>query len=330
MKTILNKLFEHQNLSKEEAASVIVDIASDKVKSEHIVAFLTAYQYKEITVEELSGFRSALLELSDKIDLRGAETIDVCGTGGDGKNTFNISTLSAFVIAGAGIKVSKHGNYGVSSVSGSSNVLEQLSIKFTNDHDKLLHQLDKAGICFLHAPLFHPALKKVAPIRKELGFKTFFNILGPLVNPAQPKFQYTGVYSLDLGRLYSYLLQRSEVNYSIVHSLDNYDEVSLTSPFKIITQNREQVISPEDLEMKKIVAADLYGGSSVQDAADIFLNVLQNKASPEQKDVVLINSALAIQCVKSKLSIKEALETAKESLESGKALESFKILQSLN
>lgn len=330
MKQVLNNLFEHKTLSQTEAKEVLFNIATEKYNASQVSAFMSVYLMRSITVEELSGFRDAMLELCLKTEFDSNESIDIVGTGGDGKDTFNISTLACFVVAGAGVKVTKHGNYGVSSISGSSNVLEQLGIRFTNVHSKLMDQLDKTNICFLHAPLFHPTLKKVAALRKELGFKTFFNILGPLVNPAQPTHQYTGVYSLELGRLYSYLLQGSDINYSIVHSLDNYDEVSLTASFKIITNQKEQVLAPEELGLKKISAIDLHGGSTVDEAAKIFLNVLQNNCTGAQKNVVIINSALAIHCAKPELDITEAMQMAEESLISGNAYNSFKKLQSLN
>jgi anthranilate phosphoribosyltransferase len=264
-----------------------------------------------------------------KVDFSEFNTIDLCGTGGDGKNTFNISTLSSFVVAGSGYKVAKHGNYGVSSVSGSSNVLEHLGFIFTNKSDILKRQLEKANISFLHAPLFHPAMKSVAPIRKELGVKTFFNMLGPLVNPSLPNNQIVGVFNLKVMRLYNYIYQDLSKNYSIVHSLDSYDEISLTGPFRLINNNIEKVITPESLGFEKLAQNEITGGSSIEDAAKIFLNVLKNESTKAQKDVVVANSALAIQCINPGFSTKACIDQATESIVSGKALHSFKTLLSI-
>jgi anthranilate phosphoribosyltransferase len=247
MKQILLKLTAHQFLEREEACDVLIRIARSEYNQSEVSAFLTVFMMRSITVDELAGFRDALLELCLHTDLSDFNTIDLCGTGGDGKNTFNISTLASFVVAGAGEKVAKHGNYGVSSNCGSSNVMEFYGYEFTNDRDTLLKQLENAGICFLHAPLFHPAMKAVAPIRRELGLKTFFNMLGPMVNPSFPKNQLTGVFNLETARLYNYIYQRTDKNYSIVYSLDGYDEISLTSAFKIISNHEEQLLFPKIL-----------------------------------------------------------------------------------
>src|SRR4051812_45334406 len=220
MKKILSHLFENKSFTREEAHRILISIARGEYNSSQIAAFVTAYGMRNITVQELQGFRDAMLDLCIKLDFSDYELIDLCGTGGDGKDTFNISTLASFIVAGAGYKVAKHGNYGVSSGCGSSNVMEYLGYQFTNDESKLNSSLDKAGICFLHAPLFHPAMKNVAPVRRELGVKTFFNMLGPLVNPAKPNNQIVGVYNLELARLYAYLYQKSEVNYTILNALD--------------------------------------------------------------------------------------------------------------
>ena len=246
MKAILNKLVQHQQLSKEEARRMIHNIAEDKYNTSQIASFLTVFMMRSISLEELEGFRAALLELCISIDLSEFDTIDLCGTGGDGKDTFNISTLASFVTSGAGIKVTKHGNYGVSSGCGSSNVLEALGIQFTNDADFLKRCLDQAGICILHAPLFHPAMKNVVPVRRELGVKTFFNMLGPLVNPAFPKNQLTGVFNLELARLYHYLFQKTNTNFTILYALEGYDEISLTCPTKVFRNASEQVLTPQD------------------------------------------------------------------------------------
>jgi anthranilate phosphoribosyltransferase len=326
MKNILNQLFEHKALSKEQAGSALQLIAQGGCNQSQISAFITVYMMRPITVGELEGFRNALLELCLRIDLPSDETVDLCGTGGDGKNTFNISTLASFVTAGAGVKVAKHGNYGVSSVSGSSNVMEYLGYEFTSDPDKLKRQMDRAGICFLHAPLFHPAMKEVAPARKELGMRTFFNMLGPLVNPSFPKYQVTGVFNLELARLYHYLLQQTDRTFILVHSLDGYDELSLTSSFKLISNSREQLLSPREIGLPEYRAEDLDGGKTIADSADVFLKILRGEGTEAQQDVVCANAGLAIQCVRPQLDIRSALEEARESLQSGKALNVFKKL----
>lgn len=281
---------------------------------------------RSITVAELEGFRDALLELCLALDFAEYDPMDVCGTGGDGKDTFNISTLASFVVAGAGQRVVKHGNYGVSSTCGSSTVMEYLGYKFTNDKDQLRKKIEEAGICFLHAPLFHPAMKYVAPVRKELGVKTFFNMLGPMVNPAFPKKQMVGVFSLELARLYAYLYQQSDKQFSIVHSLDGYDEISLTGNFKVIGNQTEKVFSPEDLKLNVLHPEEISGGNTVAESAAIFMQVLENVATNPQKQVVLANAALALQTANPELNMQDAIATANESLESGKALKSFRKL----
>lgn len=326
MKNILNTLFEHKALSQEQAKKVLCNIAAEEYNPAQVAAFMSVYLMRSITVEELSGFRNAMLDLCLRIDFDSNETIDIVGTGGDGKDTFNISTLACFVVAGAGIKVTKHGNYGVSSISGSSNVLEAIGYKFTNDKDKLQRQLDDAGICFLHAPLFHPAMKSVAPIRKELGVRTFFNMLGPVVNPCKPMYQLLGVYNLEMARLYNYVLQNSDTEYSIVHSLDGYDEVSLTSGFKWITKRKEQILEPAALGSKILKQADLSGGSSLEASAKIFLSVLNGNGTEAQNNAVCANAAIAIKCVKPDKSLEECIADAKESLDSKKALKVYNSL----
>lgn len=267
MKTILNRLIQHETLGKEEAKTVLKNISEGSYNTTQIASFLTVYMMRSITVEELAGFREALLELCLPIDLSDYNTIDLCGTGGDGKNTFNISTLASFVAAGAGIQVAKHGNYGVSSISGSSNVMETLGIKFSNEEVFLKKSIEEAGICILHAPLFHPAMKNVAAIRKELAVKTFFNVLGPMVNPSTPKHQLVGVFSLELARMYAYLYQNTEINFTILHSLDGYDEISLTGNTKIISKNYEQILKPEDLQLKKLQENEIQGGTTIEKSA---------------------------------------------------------------
>ena len=325
MKDILNHLFEGKKLTKTQAKTTLMDIAEGRnCNNSQIASFITSFLMRSVTVEELEGFREALLELCIPINLDSYNLIDLCGTGGDGKNAFNISTISSFVVAGAGVPVAKHGNYGVSSLCGSSNVLEFLGVQFTNDKSVLEKQIEKSNICFLHAPLFHPALKNLAPIRKELGVKTFFNILGPMVNPSKPKNQIVGVFSLELLRLYTYIYQKTDKNFFVLHSLDGFDEVSLTSDFKISGNKGEQILSPESIGLKKRTLAELSGGNSIEEAAQILLNILNNKGTEAQNQVVMANAGLAIQCTKPQLSLNECLAQAQESLESGKALETYK------
>lgn len=325
MKKILDNLINQQTLTKEEARQIMLRMANEEFSEAEIAAFLTTYLMRPISVAELSGFREALMELAVRVDFGDIEAIDLCGTGGDGKNTFNISTVTAFVVAGAGYKVVKHGNYGVSSVSGSSNVLEHMGYTFTNNPDNLAKQLDTSNICFLHAPLFHPAMKAVGPTRRNLGVKTFFNLLGPLVNPASPSHQVVGVYDLHVARLYQYFLQQLDRKYYVVHSLDGYDEVSLTADTKIIGAGIESILSAQQFELSEYNAEELYGGDSVEEAAKIFVSILEQRSTNAQKDVVLANSALAIQCLEPELSLIDAVSMAKESIESGAALNVLKM-----
>ena len=329
MKAILNRLIQHQQLSKEEARQMIINIADGQYNTSQIASFLAVYMMRSISLEELEGFRSALLELCIAIDLSEFDTIDLCGTGGDGKDTFNISTLSSFVTAGAGVKVTKHGNYGVSSGCGSSNVLEDLGVKFSNNANFLKRCVDQAGICILHAPLFHPAMKNVAPVRRELGVKTFFNMLGPLVNPAFPKNQLTGVFNLELARLYHYLFQKTDTNFTILYALDGYDEISLTGPTKAFSKNSEGVLTPQDFGVLPLEASQIAGGDNVESSAKIFMNVIQNKGTQAQQEVVCANAGMAIATALD-LSPIEGFEKAKESLLSGKAFESLTQLQNLS
>ncbi|MEJ8756485.1 anthranilate phosphoribosyltransferase [Pontibacter sp. H259] len=324
MKEILNHLFEHKTLTKQEAREVLANITAGKYNQNQIASFLTVYMMRSITVEELKGFRDALLELCHRVDLDAYNPIDLCGTGGDGKDTFNISTLSSFVVAANGIPVAKHGNYGVSSSCGSSNVLEALGIRFTTDTDALERSIDKYNICFLHAPLFHPAMKSVGPIRKDLAVKTFFNMLGPMVNPAFPKLQMVGVYSLELARMYSYLYQQQpDVKYSIIHTLDGYDEISLTSPFKVISDNQEVLLDADALGLLRLQHEQIKGGAGITESAEIFLKVLKGEGTPAQTAVVAANAGMAIQCAKPQFSPKDAVALAKETLESGSAYTLF-------
>ncbi len=322
MKEVINRLIQNQTLSKTEAKEVLTGLATGLFNNSQVAAFLTIYLMRAIRVEELEGFRDAMLELCVPVDLEGYNAIDVCGTGGDGKNTFNISTISSFIVAGAGVNVAKHGNYGVSSVSGSSNVLESLGCKFSGDADQMKRSMDESGICFMHAPLFHPAMKNVAPIRKELGVKTFFNMLGPMVNPSFPPNQLVGVFSLELARLYGYLYQNTDKYFSIVHSLDGYDEISLTSDFKLISNKEEALISPADAALEQLDQQSLYGGETIEDSAKIFLDVLDNNGTKAQSEAVVANAGLAIATV-TQFSFIEGIEEARNSLSSGKAKEAF-------
>ncbi|NNM21966.1 MAG: anthranilate phosphoribosyltransferase [Flavobacteriaceae bacterium] len=329
MKKILNRLINHEHLSKEEARQVLVSMSNGEYNASEMAAFITVYMMRTIALDELEGFRDALLELCLPVDLNDYTTIDLCGTGGDGKNTFNISTLASFVTAGAGVHVTKHGNYGVSSVSGSSNVMEQLGIKFSNEQDFLRRCLDEAGICILHAPLFHPAMKNVAPIRRELGVKTFFNMLGPMVNPAFPKNQLVGVFNLELARLYGYLYQKGNKNFTIVHAMDGYDEVSLTGPVKVISNTSEGIMQPAQFGFETIQQSAIYGGASVDESAEIFLTILNGKGTDPQNNVVCANAALAIKTAEN-CSLELALDKARQSLESGSALNVLRKLQRLS
>ena len=329
MKNLLNRLINHENISSEEAKQALVNISNGMYNQSQIASFLTVYMMRNITLDELRGFRDALLELCISINLKDFNAIDLCGTGGDGKDTFNISTLSSFITAGAGVNVAKHGNYGVSSACGSSNVMEYLGIKFSNDEDFLKRSIDRAGICVLHAPLFHPAMKNVAPIRRELGVKTFFNMLGPMVNPAFPQNQMVGVFNLELLRLYGYLYQNTDKNYALVHSLDGYDEISLTGKTKVISNHSEKIFSPKDLGISQITRESIFGGSTVEDAAKIFMNVIKGNGTEAQNNVVCANAGLAIATTK-QIAHKEGFELAKEALLSGKGLKALQTIQELS
>lgn len=325
MKEIFNELIEHRSLNKETAKKVLVDLTSGKFNPSQTAAFMTVYMMRSITVDELQGFRDAMLELCLRVDFE-QPVMDVCGTGGDGKNTFNLSTLSSFVVAAAGQPVAKHGNYGVSSSCGSSNVMEFFGYRFTNDIDALKRSLDQANICFMHAPLFHPAMKNVAPIRKDLGVKTFFNMLGPMVNPAFPARQLVGVFSLELARQYGYLYQNSHKDFVILHSVHGFDEVSLTGPFKVFYNGGEKMISPADLGLPVLSYDDIRGGNSIEESAKIFMAVLEGKATEAQQHAVVANAAMALYAANQKEGFEAAVAKARETLISGKALEAFKKL----
>jgi anthranilate phosphoribosyltransferase len=329
MKSLLEALLNHQVLTRSEAFSLLEGITSQQLPPAQIAAVAAAFRLRSPSLEELGGFREALLSLGVKVDLNGYDTIDVCGTGGDGKHTFNISTLTAFVVAGAGMKVAKHGNYGVSSACGSSNVLEYLGVKPSNDPDLLKRSIESSGVCYMHAPLFHPAMKAVAPVRKELGLKTFFNMLGPLVNPARPKYQLIGVYNLELLRSVSYLLQAAGAIHLVLHTLDGYDEVSLTAPVRILGTYSDALLNPASFKASTLSPSEISGGSTVEEAAKIFMSVLEGTSTEAQRAVVLGNSALALQLARPETSLEDCLGLAAESLRSGAALKSFNTFTNL-
>lgn len=326
MKKILQYLFEHKTLSKETAKEVLLNISKNIYSEHEVTAFITVFLMRSITIEELQGFRDALLELCVKVDLNGHKTMDIVGTGGDGKNTFNISTLSCFIVAGAGQKVAKHGNYGASSISGASNVMEQLGYKFKSDNETLKKEIEFANICFLHAPIFHPALKTVGPIRKNLGVRTFFNMLGPMVNPASPAYQLVGVYNLEMARIYNYLLQQTGKPFTIIHGLDGYDEISLTNDTKVITNEGEKIMTPIELGKRIVSAEDIFGGNTTEEAAKIFTTIIKGEGTWAQNAVVLANASMALHCTGEYKTYDDAYHAAVDSLESGKAYGSLKKL----
>jgi anthranilate phosphoribosyltransferase len=323
MKDILNQLIEHKTLSQQQAKEVLKNLATGSYPSSQVAAFMTVFLMRSITVEELRGFREAMLELCVPVDLSEYDAMDLCGTGGDGKDTFNISTLSSFIVAGAGQAVAKHGNTGVSSICGSSNLLSHFGYEFSADPDQLRRSLDQVGLCFLHAPLFHPAMKSVAPIRKELGVKTFFNMLGPMVNPSFPRKQLVGVFSLELARLYGYLYQETEGRFAILHALDGYDEISLTGPFKMITNSGEKLYYPQSLGLDQLSPDSILGGTTIAESARIFEDVLRGKGTAAQNQVVVANAAAALVTAREGLGFEEAIALANETLLTGKALRVF-------
>jgi len=329
MKKVLQYLFEHKTLSREQAKEVLVQISQGMYNEHEVTSFVTVFLMRRITIDELMGFRDALLSLAVKVNLGVDNAIDIVGTGGDGKDTFNISTLSCFIVAGAGQPVVKHGNYGASTVSGSSNVMEQLGYTFKNEEALLAKEVKEAGICFLHAPLFHPALKTVGPIRRNIGIRTFFNMLGPIVNPVQPKYQLIGVYNLEMARIYNYVLQLLNKEFTLIHSLDGYDEISLTADTKIITNKGESIMTPYELGKKKVFAKELHGGDTVEEAAAIFKNIIEGKGTWSQNAVVLANSAMALQITGQYENYEMAYQAAVNSLETGAANNCLKKLISL-
>ena len=330
MKQILYKLFEHRYLGRTEARDILQNIVQGKYNDAQIASLITVFLMRNISVEELTGFRDALLEMRIPVDLSEYAPIDIVGTGGDGKNTFNISTAACFVVAGAGYPVVKHGNYGATSVSGASNVMEQHGVQFTSDMSRLRKSMDMCNIAYLHAPLFNSAMKAVAPVRKALGVRTFFNMLGPLVNPALPKYQLLGVYNLPLLRLYNYVFQESDTRFAVVHGLDGYDEISLTGEFKVPTSTTETIYTPESIGFNRYCEQDLDGGKSPDEAARIFDRVLQGEATPAQTDCVIANAAFAIRVIEPEKSLADCIALARESMESGRALKTLKMFVELN
>ncbi|WP_109830610.1 anthranilate phosphoribosyltransferase [Reichenbachiella versicolor] len=323
MKEILQKLTNNYELTRQEAKETLTKLAQGEYNQSQMAAFLTVYLMRSVSVHELSGFKAAMLDLCKPINLSDFDAMDMCGTGGDGKDTFNISTASSFVVAGAGQKVAKHGNNGVSSMCGSSNLLNYLGHDFKGDEDSLKKSLDESGICFLHAPLFHPAMKNVAPVRKELGLKTFFNMLGPLVNPSKPERQLTGVYNLEVARLYRYMFQEENRNCAVVHALDGYDEISLTGDFKVMTRDDERVYSPSQIGLDIVSQEEISGGNSIEDSAQIFARVLKGEATKAQINVVLANAGLALFVGQDLGSFEEGIAKAKQSIDSGAAYQCF-------
>jgi anthranilate phosphoribosyltransferase len=326
MKNTLQYLFEGNKLTREEAKQSLIGVGKGLHSEAEFASFLTVFRMRPIESDELAGFRDAMFELSAKVDLSAYNGIDVVGTGGDGKNTFNISTLSCFIIAGAGVNVTKHGNYASSSTSGSSNVLEHLGYTFSNDIDKLKSDLDKSGFCFLHAPLFHPAMKHIAPVRRALKVPTFFNILGPMINPSSPKYQLLGVNNSENFQHYKNVYETLDIDYAIVNSLDGYDEVSLTANTRLTSKREEIILTPSDFGMEQLQPKDLFGGNSIEDAATIFIDVLKGNGSVPQNNVVLANAALGLNLVYPNKTVLECVQLAKESLESGKAFEKLKAI----
>lgn len=329
MKKILQYLFEYKTLSRSKAYEVMVNMAKGQYNDAEIASFITVYLMRSVTIDELNGFRDALLELCIKTELGTTDLVDIVGTGGDGKNSFNISTLACFIVAGAGQKVAKHGNYGASTISGASNVMEQLGYRFKQDSSSLKKEINEANICFMHAPLFHPALKVVGPIRKQLGVRTFFNMLGPMVNPANPDYQLVGVYNLEMARIYNYLLQQTGKSFTIIHSLDGYDEISLTSDTKVITKDGESIFSAIELGKKIVMPEAIYGGNTVEESAAIFLKIIKGEGTWSQNAVVLANAAMALNATGKYNNYQSAYQAAVESLETGSALKSFSKLIAL-
>lgn len=330
MKAILEKLFNHEVLTRSEAKELLINISQEKYKDSQIAALLTVYRMRDITVDEIVGYREALMQSQNPLDFSAFKPIDIVGTGGDGKNTFNISTCSCFVVAGAGYKVAKHGNYGATSVSGASNVIELHGVKFTSDHSQLTRSIEECGMAYMHAPFFTPAMMAVSPVRKSLQFKTIFNLLGPLVNPCRPQNQLLGTADLTQMRLYTNVYQTLDINYGVVNSLDGYDEISLTGDFKVATNSTEKIYTPENFGFKRAQMSEIYGGQTAEEAKAIFDNVLMDKATEAQKNVVIANAGFAIHIINQQKSVEDCMAEARESIESGRALATLKKFVELN
>ena len=330
MKAILEKLFNHEVLTRGEAKELLINISQEKYKASQIAALLTVYRMRDITVDEIVGYREALMQSQNPLDFSAFKPIDIVGTGGDGKNTFNISTCSCFVVAGAGYKVAKHGNYGATSVSGASNVIELHGVKFTSDHSQLTRSIEECGMAYMHAPFFTPAMMAVGPVRKSLQFKTIFNLLGPLVNPCRPQNQLLGTADLTQMRLYTNVYQTLDINYGVVNSLDGYDEISLTGDFKVATNSTEKIYTPESYNFKRVQMNEIFGGQTAEEAKAIFDNVLMDKATEAQKNVVIANAGFAIHIINQQKSVEDCMAEARESIESGRALATLKKFVELN
>lgn len=330
MKAILEKLFNHEVLTRGEAKELLINISQEKYKDSQIAALLTVYRMRDITVDEIVGYREALMQSQNPLDFSAFKPIDIVGTGGDGKNTFNISTCSCFVVAGAGYKVAKHGNYGATSVSGASNVIELHGVKFTSDHSQLTRSIEECGMAYMHAPFFTPAMMAVGPVRKSLQFKTIFNLLGPLVNPCRPQNQLLGTADLTQMRLYTNVYQTLDINYGVVNSLDGYDEISLTGDFKVAANSSEKIYTPENFGFKRAQMSEIYGGQTAEEAKAIFDNVLMDKATEAQKNVVIANAGFAIHIINQQKSVEDCMAEARESIESGRALATLMKFVELN
>ncbi len=330
MKAILEKLFNHEVLTRGEAKELLINISQEKYKDSQIAALLTVYRMRDITVDEIVGYREALMQSQNPLDFSAFKPIDIVGTGGDGKNTFNISTCSCFVVAGAGYKVAKHGNYGATSVSGASNVIELHGVKFTSDHSQLTRSIEECGMAYMHAPFFTPAMMAVGPVRKSLQFKTIFNLLGPLVNPCRPQNQLLGTADLTQMRLYTNVYQTLDINYGVVNSLDGYDEISLTGDFKVATNSTEKIYTPESYNFKRVQMNEIFGGQTAEEAKTIFDNVLMDKATEAQKNVVIANAGFAIHIINQQKSVEDCMAEARESIDSGRALATLKKFVELN
>ena len=330
MKEILNRLFHHEELTSDEARTLLLDISTGRHADAQIAALLAAFQMRGVTVNELVGFRQALMETRVPVDFAPYRPIDIVGTGGDGKNTFNISTCACFVVAGAGYKVAKHGNYGATSVSGASNVIEEHGVRFTADADRLRRSMDECNLAYLHAQLFSPAMKSVGAVRRALSVRTLFNLLGPLVNPCQPAYQLLGVADLAQMRLYTQVFYRLGIDFAVVNSLDCYDEISLTDEFKVMTRRYERIYRPQDLGFEAARPQELSGGSSKADATRIFDEVLTGRATRAQRQCVIVNAAFAIQVMESEKDIETCIALASESLDGGRALQMFRKFLEIN